>query len=101
MAKAMGYLERVPAADRDPRWWNSRGMIMTYSGDQAGAIAAYLKALEMSPGDADFMCNLTMAYVRAGDARNARAMFDRFRAAAPGDRRVNGVGSEVDRLDRR
>jgi Flp pilus assembly protein TadD len=55
----------------------------------------------MSPGDADFMCNLTMAYVRAGDARNARAMFDRFRAAAPGDRRVNGVGSEVDRLDRR
>jgi tetratricopeptide (TPR) repeat protein len=85
LARQLRALGPRDAAIRD-RWvWilTARGGTYLESGDYQSALAAYLKAQELKPGDPAVLRNLGVAYTRLSDYTRAIEQFRRSLAASP------------------
>ncbi|WP_243370219.1 tetratricopeptide repeat protein [Geotalea sp. SG265] len=60
-----------------------QGNALAGAGDYAGAIAAYLQALQLAPRQPALLNNLGLAYMENGQLEEARATFERFIALDP------------------
>lgn len=82
----------------EPSYFNNLGLARTFLGENADAVRAYARALELEPGDVSAMLNLADADLAAGDEAAARSLYAqvlarlRRNAAAaalePGDRMI-------------
>jgi chemotaxis protein methyltransferase WspC len=68
-----------------PRGLYLLGLIRDASGDQAGAIEAYRKALYLDPIHHEVLVHLALLLERGNDAAGARVMQDRIRRLAQRD----------------
>ncbi len=68
--------------DNGPFWFNL-GVMRNLDGNSAGAEAAYRKAMEINPNDADVLNNLGLVLFRKGDYPEATTMFQRLVGMKP------------------
>lgn len=68
---------------RNPRLWQTLGVVCRALDDNAAAIAAFAEAARLAPGDLKPAYGVAQASLEAG--RPAIALFERARALAPGD----------------
>ena len=58
---------------------NALGVILSETGDEAGAVAAFEKAAELDPENPTYSLNLAGAYDSLGDADKSAAAMERYR----------------------
>ena len=74
----------APADHDDARASYARGNAMLFSGDAAGAVAAYQKAVELAPADPIGYRGLGLAYEQQGGTRAAIRALRKYLKLAPG-----------------
>ena len=72
-------------APTDPAIWDAIGMVRTYANDQRGALAAYDRAVLISPQAPHFIYNRASVRRFLGDLEGAEADYDRVIALRPLD----------------
>ena len=69
---------RTPAAAGDPRATYERGNALLFSGDAAGAVAAYREAVQLAPADPIGYRGLGLAYEQLGQTKAASRALRRY-----------------------
>ena len=87
-----------PADHDDARASYARGNALLFSGDAAGAVAAYQKAVELAPADPIGYRGLGLAYEQQGGTRAAIRALRKYLKLAPGaaDREI--ISRRIERL---
>jgi tetratricopeptide (TPR) repeat protein len=89
---------RTPAPAGDPRATYERGNALLFSGDAAGAVAAYREAVQLAPADPIGYRGLGLAYEQLGQTAAASRALRRYLKLAPGaaDRAI--ISRRIERL---
>jgi hypothetical protein len=92
------HAARTPAAAGDPRATYERGNALLFSGDAAGAVAAYREAVQLAPTDPIGYRGLGLAYEQLGQTAAAGRALRRYLKLAPGaaDRAI--ISRRIERL---
>lgn len=88
---AIRQLEVRLAAVRagDEQWWFARGETLMRSGDPAGAVDAYQRAVATNRTELRYALALGRAFTAAGDDGSARALLTSWRATVPESAELN------------
>ena len=73
------------AANLDASAWNAIGTLRSFALDQAGALAAYERAVAMAPEDPQLLHNRAVVRRFLGDLEGVEADYDRVIERRPGD----------------
>jgi tetratricopeptide (TPR) repeat protein len=93
----MSFQDQAPQVSDDPPAWNLKGHVHLEAGRYEDAIAAYIRAIELSHGtNWSYINNLTLAY-RQKDGAGMEATGDEDEPE-PGSRAMEELASELDKL---
>jgi tetratricopeptide (TPR) repeat protein len=67
-------------------------MVRASGGDFDGAVAAWVRALELNPGATDLLFNIGLAHAEAGRYERAAKYMDSFAETADGEARERALG---------
>lgn len=85
-SEALGALNVAKGvAGRESRAWEAIGTLSSYAGDQQGALAAYARALELEPGNPQFLFNRASVRRFLGDLDGAERDYDAVIERRPTD----------------
>ena len=74
---------RSPSTTRSPGAYTTLGVVLSQTGRQPEAVAAWQRAVALNPGEFDALYNLTMTLTISGGETKHRTYGERYVATAP------------------
>jgi tetratricopeptide (TPR) repeat protein len=90
IADAIEYLRKATSLDiKNPQYWNALSLAFTKSPDGISqAEKALLEAINLEPDNADFLANLGLIFIKAGNVRRAKTQFNKALTLDPANKKA-------------